>query len=338
MYTIFFFCQASGDIVHILQAIHNEHASNNKIVVLCTQKELLECWKFLNIKFIQIKYFPKIYPPILKPWKIHSWRKRISQLLKEYGLFELSNNKIYFTSIYDDPVIGYCVYCLYNKGVQIVYLNHYDDIQSITPIKGKLKFKNRLLLSLHKLCTGINFQLYNMPGRWNVLRFPIENIKVKEIKSNIDLSICQEYAYNIGDKKQKSVLFFCQPNRDLNLISNAEYDKIHVEVLTYLKEKGYYIIEKGHPIIGLCNKAKEFADIIIPASVPSELINLKSIKMCVGFMTIALSSAARIGINSYSFLPLIKDHNTEAYEGAIRFIKSTGDNKIKLINNVEEIE
>lgn len=340
MTKIFFLCQASGDIIHILQEAHKIHITNNNvsIKVLCLYKELIESWKFLSISFIEIEYFPRYFIPISQPWKLFSWRKKVNSLFKKEGFNNTQeNSRIYFTSIYDDPTTAYYVHKLYKLKYQIYYLNHYDDKQAIIPV-NHISIKDKIRLLLYRFLTNINFDLYYMSGRWNVLRFPKEKYHFPEISSEINHSICQQYAYTIKNEKGKYILLFSQPNRDFSLVSDQEYNYIYQQVSDRLKEKGYFIVQKGHPVIGLCESIKSQADIIIPATIPSELINLSSFDACYGFMTIALASTAKLGSPSYSFLPLVKNHTTEAYKGAIDFVNSSSENKIKYINKIEDIQ
>lgn len=340
MDNVIFFCQASGDIVHILQEAHKIHTEdcNTSIKVLCLYKELIESWKFLSINFVKVEYLHKYDIPILYPWKIYNWRKKVNTLLKEKVFnHSISVKRVYFTSIYDDPISTYYIYKLYKMGYNIYYLNHYDDKQAIVPLVHT-SLKDRIRLLMYKICTGIDFKLYHMSGRWNVIRFPKEEYNLKELTSEIDNSICQQYAYKVKNKTDKLVLFFSQPNRDLTLVENSEYDSINLQVINRLKEIGYYVVQKGHPVIGLCKQIQPLADLIIPSTIPSELIDIKAFKACYGFMTIALASTAKQGVPSFSFLPLLRNHNTESYEGAIKFIDSTSNNMIKYINDLKEIQ
>lgn len=337
MNKIIFFCQASGDIVHILQVAHNEHEkdSNSQIVILCMFEKLLESWRFLNINYIKVVYCQRLYAPISKPWTYFVWKNKVDKLLNNLifnGADKIS--KIYFTSIYDDPATAYYIHLIIKSGIKVIYLNHYDDKQSITPLK-KMSIVNRLKICMYRLLTGIKFQLYNMPGRWKVIRFPKEKYKLTEIDALLEPQIFKSYAFSINNDK-KNILLFSQPNRDHDLISDEEYDDIFYQVVIKLKELGYYIVQKGHPIIGTCKRIDDIVDLTIPSSIPSELVDYDSFIGCYGFLTIALASAAKMGITSYSFLPLTKNHDTEAYKGAINFTNSTSDNKIIFIQDLKD--
>lgn len=335
---IVFFCQAGGDIVHILKKIDDiqEETLNPSIRIFCfNNPQLLECFKFLQIKNVEVQYQPHFYPPISSPWRKFGWKKQVLKWLYQTNLIN-SCQVVYFTSIYDDAATTYYIKTLLEYGVRAYYLNHYDDIQSITPLRN-IKLVDRIRLLSYRFCTGINYSLSNMANRWNVVRFPKEKYDIIELHPVIDKKVCLKYAYRCDNGKKNKILFFSQPNREHDLISDEEFNAIHIQILSELKRKGYFVVLKGHPVIGLCPGTSSYADMIIPQFIPSELIDLSSFNACVAFMTIALASSAKMGIPSYSFLPLMKNHDSIFYKGACTFIRNTGDSKIVLLNNLAEL-
>lgn len=337
MDSVVFLCQASGDLVHILQAAHKEHVENNElaILVLCMDEKLLESWNFLNVDYIGVRYCPRYYAPISKPFTYCHWKRSVSALINSKIVDGNKIKRIYFTSIYDDPGTAYYIHILSKHNFDIIYLNHYDDKQSIVPLKH-VTFKDKLRILMYRCMTGIDFKLYYMSGRWNVIRFPKENYSFKEISSNIEPSFLKQYAFRL-DNGRRNVLVFSQPNRDYDLISDSEYDKIFYDVVIKLKESGYYVVQKGHPRLGTCHIVDSIVDYTIPASIPSELVNYDSFIGCYGYLTIALASSAKMGVNSYSILPLTKDHETAAYKGAEKFCNSTSDGKLLYVNQIDDI-
>lgn len=337
--SVVFFCQASGDIVHILKKIdeiQNENI-NSSIRIFCFNNlQYSECFKFLQIKNIEAQYYSHLYPPISSPWRKFIWEKQVLNWLNNTNLID-SNQSIYFTSIYDDAATTYYVKLLLEKGIKVFYLNHYDDIQSITPVTH-VKLIDRLRLLSYKFCTGIDYSLSNMANRWNVTRFPKEKYNIIELHPVLDKNVCSKYAYKCDNTQKNKILFFSQPNRDHELISDEEYNNLHIQMLCKLKEKGYFVVLKGHPAIGLCPGTSSYADLIIPQYIPSELIDLSTFNTCMAFMTIALASSAKMGIPSYSFLPLMKEHDSLNYNGALSFIKQTGDSKVILLSHIDEIK
>ena len=336
---VIFLCQAAGDIVHILGEIEkfNKIESDVCIYIFCLERKhsLKSCFSLLSLNNVIIDSLLSIEPCIRYPWKRWWYRKKTTKLLINKGI--LSNNTIvYFTSIYDDPVtIGYLGVLIRNH-CRICYLNHYDDSQNIVPL-NKYSISECCKLMLYYFFTGVPLSYYSMSNRWNVLRFPKEKYNIEEIKSKIDINICNKYSYSIGLPSKKTVLFFSQPNREKSLISDEEYNQIHFDVVEKLKALKYYIVIKGHPMLGICPINESQADLILPNKLPSELLNYKHVESCYGFMTIALATTAKLGVKTYTILPLMKDKTSLAYEGAIDYINMTGEFKINYLNDLNDI-
>ena len=335
---IIFFAQAGADVVHILKEIDslNEGAKDNCIQIVCLTPVLYDCFKYLqlppNVSFI---YCRRLVPPIKKIWARNKWRKNVNKFLNRHVLYE-NVSKIYFTSVNSDPTMAYYIKICINKGCEVIYLNHYDDIQAIVPLKNP-NIKERVKIWLFRYFIGLNLSWYRMGGRWNVIHFHYEDYSITEKRPLLDKEICKKYAYKINMGDKKAVLVFSQPNRDFDLISNKEHDHLFYKLVNTLKSKGYYVVLKGHPRLGVCQINIDQADEIIPQNISSELIDLSVFHSCYGFITIALSSAAKLGVPSYSFLPLMNDTKSQNYSDCLKFIDESGEGKIKLITSWNEI-
>ena len=331
-----FICQASADIVHIIKEIDNlRKNTNTSIIIVCVDKHFYDCFNFLSIENVELIYQRRYYPPIGRPWKYLSWRRSVRLFLNQIGL-NSTKDTLYFSSIYDDTATPCYVTVALRRGCKVKYLNHYDDIQSIGKITH-VPFVQRLKLYAYRFLCGIQFEYRNMSGRWNVTRFPIEKYNIEELHPMLDVEICNKYAYRPNIDCEKAVLVFSQTNRDKNLIEDKEYDYIHHKLVEELKKLGCYVILKGHPIIGICNTNKGQADLTIPQMLPSELIDMTKIRCCFAFMTIALSSSAKIGVECYSMLTLMKCHNA-FFDKAKAFIDSTSEGKIKYIESYNQLK
>lgn len=159
-----------------------------------------------------------------------------------------------------------------------------------------------------------------------------------ELYPVLDSVICKKYAVKIDSNVNKTALLFTQPNRDHQLISNEEHDEIQRSVAKKLKDAGYTLVLKGHPTIGICEAVRPYADVIVPQIIPGELLDFSQVHSCYAFLSIALASTAKLGICSYSFLPLMKSHESVNYQEALSFITETGEGKILLLNSLNEID
>ena len=338
MKSVVFFNQAAADIVHILKIYDQlESSGNYNFKVICFNNKLFcEVYEALSLKNMEILYFPHNYPPFKWPFRRRSWRKKISMALDH--IITDNDADIYFTSIYDDFLTPYYVGILAEKGHTVYYLNHYDDCQNISPAKN-IPLNKKIFLRLLNYNTGIKYTICNMSGRWLVTRYPKERIaSMIELHPTLDSQVCKKYAVKIGNCLGKTALLFTQPNRDHALISDSEYNELQYIVAQRLKDSGYPLAVKGHPALGICEDVRSFADIIIPQIIPGELLDYSQIDSCYAFITVALASTAKLNIPSYSFLPLMKTHESIYYQETISFISNTGEGKIKLLNSLKEIQ
>jgi hypothetical protein len=340
MKDIVFFCQAPADIAHILKEYEElkvKYADDLKVTIVCVNSKA-ELEYFSNIKLENVYVFYLEYIPISirKIWKLFSWKKKTIKSIKDLE-FLYGDKTFYFCSIYDDVITAFHMHYLYQNRKKIIYLNHYDNEQNIIPI-NKITDKQIIYEKIYFLVTGIKYKFWDMSGRWNVIRFPIEDVAFREKQVVLDSHICKKYAYKINTSKyKKAVMLFSQPNREKSLLSDDEHDKLHILVVLKLKELGYTVFTKGHPRMGICQCLKNIVDEEIPQVIPSELIDLYMFKFCIGFVSFALSSSAKLGIPAYSFISLIKSRN-EHYDGLITFTDTTSENKIKFIHSLDELE
>lgn len=335
---IVFFCQAGADIIHILKEIEtlNERIKQPRIKVICLNSFLFR--SFSNIKLsdnVIIAYCRRVHPPMYTPWRKSAWLKIVETILSRH--FDEDNiSRVYFTSVNDDPIgITYVCWCL-KKGYQMFYLNHYDEKQAISPVKC-ISIKDKIRLYLYKYFTGLDFSWYRMGGRWNILHFHIENYQVEELHPILDKTICKKFSYKICNDTKKNALVFSQPNREHELITDEEYNNLFHRLVEELKNAGYYVILKGHPILGICPTNTDQADEIIPQTLPSELIDLDVIDSCYGFLTIALSSSAKLGLLSYTILSLMNNKQSPNYYDSVNYVNETSEGKIKFLNSWKEL-
>jgi hypothetical protein len=339
MKDIVFFCQAPADIVHILKEYEDlkiKYADSLRVKIVCVNSKAgMEYFSNVSLEKVQVFYLEYIPISIKKFWLLYNWRKKTIDAIKDFGFLD-GDRTFYFCSICDDIVTAFYMYYFYRNNKKIVYLNHYDNKQNIIPIKRETA-KQIIYEKIYFLVTGIKYKFWDMSGRWDVIRFPIESVDFNEKQPVIDSLICKKYAYRIDTGKYKNaVILFSQPNREKKLLSNDDHDKLHIQIILKLKELGYTIFTKGHPRTGICQCLKNIVDVEIPQTIPGELVDLSTFKFCIGFVSIALASSAKSGIPTYSFIPLVKNRN-EHYTKLITFVNTTSENKIKLIHSLDEL-
>jgi hypothetical protein len=339
MKDIVFFCQAPADIVHILKEyddLKTKYADDLQVEIVCVnQRVLLDYFNNIQLNNVRISYLKYIPISLKKIWQLWNWKQKTIKSIEKLGF--LSGDKtFYFCSIYDDAITLYLMKFFHDRNKEIIYLNHYDNKQNISPLE-KRNIKQKIYEILFFIITGIKYKFWNMSGRWGVLRFPIENVDFQEKYPVLDTITCEKYAYKIMiNKSEEAVIVFSQPNRERQLLTDEEYDNLHIQIVLKLKEIGYKVYAKGHPRIGLCECIKNLVDEEIPQIVPSELLDLSMFKFCIGFATIAMASSAKLGIPTYSFLPLVKDHSS-SYEELMKFSIISGDKRVKFIYSLDEI-
>ena len=333
------FCQTSADFPYLLKE-YDELVSTNPestIKIICLNNPIYATFfKSLNLQHAKIEFLDNLLFPLKKIWVIPWWRRKAKRRLEK--VIPLNNNTYYFTSIYDDPSTNFYIHLLYKKKQKIVYLNHYDKIQNIQPL-GKRSLKNYFIEFLYFLFTSIRYKYYDMSGRWNPIRFPIEDYnKIIETNPTLDKHTCEKYSCQIetSDNAKKNVLLFSQPNRDQKLISDEEYNQLHLNLVNILKQNGFKVYTKGHPRIGICPVLNNEVDGVIPQYIPGELLGLSSFSACIGFLTIALSSTAKLKIiPTYSFLPCMANNDSPVYKDALSFMNASSNYNIQYIETFE---
>ncbi len=337
-FNVLFFAQANADVVHVLKEIEELNTEFNHITVkvVCLTISIYKCFVCLELpEYVSVDYCKRIRPPLKKPWKRWYWRNLVDSILNKYSNNE-HYDRVYFTSVNDDQVTPYYVQHFVKRKSKAFYLNHYDDKQAIEDAEN-VPFKQKIGLLLFHFFTNLDFTMKRMGGRWNITHFQYNKYPIRELHPVIDREICKKYAYNIHLNSKKAVLVFSQPNRDFDLISNDEYDMLLYTLVDILKSKGHYVVIKGHPTLGICLKNKNQADEEIPSMLSSELIDLSSFEACYGFLTIALGSSAKLGVPSYSILPLMSDTSSLDFEKCVRFIKESGNGRIIFLSSWDEI-
>lgn len=335
---VVFFCQAGADIVHILKEVDEikKEGPLKKIKIVTLGIPLYICFKRISLPDkVSVCYIRRINPPLKRPWKKKSWERIVDKLLLK-NVLETDVEKVYFTSVNDDPVASYYVIWCLKHGCKICYLNHYDDIQAIAPTK-EVSLYDRIRLAAYKYFTGINYSWYRMGGRWNVIHFSYKTYPILELHPLLDRGVCNKYSYRLPTQSKKAILVFSQPNRDQTIISDEEYNEMFSYLVTMLKDNGFYVVLKGHPILGICPSNIEQADEELPQILPSELIDYDGFCACVGFITIALSSAAKLGLPSYSIISLMKNASSNNYKECINGLMASSDNKVFLLKSWNEI-
>lgn len=335
---VVFFCQAGADIVHILKEVDEIKKEDllKKIRIVTLGIPLYICFKRISLPDkVSVCYIRRLNPPLKRPWKKKNWERIVDKLLLNNVLGTDVEN-VYFTSVNDDPVASYYVVWCLKQGCKICYLNHYDDIQAIAPT-NEVSLYDRIRLLIYNYITGLKYSWYRMGGRWNVIHFNYKTYPISELHPLLDKGICQKYSYKLSSQLQNAILVFSQPNREQAIISDDEYNKMFNYLVKLLKENGFYVVIKGHPVLGICPSNKEQADEEIPQILPSELIDYDVFCASIGFITIALSSAAKLGLPSYSIISLMKQTSSKNYKECVESLMTSSDNKINFLKSWNEI-
>ena len=106
------------------------------------------------------------------------------------------------------------------------------------------------------------------------------------------LGITQKYSYTPNVIGNNLVILFTEPYRN-KFQTREDYSRMNVNIVQSLQAKGYQVIMKGHPRIGILESIKDLVDDIVPIFVPSEFIDYSIFRFAIGFVSTSLCNSAR---------------------------------------------
>ena len=270
----------------------------------------------------------------LKPWTWISFKKQVKKNLIN---LRLDNCDVYYTSRYD--FFSYCHFKQFPESVTFIYRDKKDSEVWCYKGENKASFKIHIRRLIEKYIKqfycGIKLD-YDNSGSVSILGFDptrLGHVIRKNLSDAEEREIQQKYSYSFKLKSGKNAIFFTEPFRN-RFHEENDYIEMNKMVVNELHRKGYSVILKGHPRLGVCAEITQMVDDIIPNYIPSEFINYFSFDIAIGFVSTALCGTASI-IPTYSVLDICSITDKQLANNWRQFIKNESNNQVLFITNFD---
>lgn len=326
------FCQAPGDIIHVL-AIYQEHCSESRISIYCVNvKPIYDYLLSLKLEVVNLEFIPydfKFSPT--NPFSIIVARKKLKKIHKT--LFANKKNEtVYFFAIWFDWISFFLVNKLTNNN-NVIYYEHYKSV----PEKGKEKYniKEKYILTLYYWVTGLKLQ-YTKDDAIKRLLFLYQDKNIKKQSAlEIKPELFSPYLYQVENIQDKSVLLIETELTGYDIFS--DYQSEMRQIINTLQKKGYIIYIKGHPSLGTTKEIEDICNYIIPKHIPAELIDTSQFHKFIGIQSFSLVYFSNISDSVFSIIELLSFNKKSQKNMYLEYLNSNSNKKIKFPKNISEI-
>jgi hypothetical protein len=325
------FCQAPIETAQVLYIYEKIKPQYKNIIIACLRtKSYIDFFKYMKLE-VQYIYIPEF---IFSIKHILGNIKKISEIKHYAQTININESDIYFTSRFDEQLAFLLVYKKNNN--KSYYIYDKDTIWKLSN-KYKMTLKQKLYDWYLKTITKAKLERFPTSESNALYNIPVEKMSNCQIIYNkIDSDFFKKHSYKIPNNiTERTVIFYSEPYR-FDFTSQDSYYEMNKRIVDSLHHKGYKVALKGHPRIGVPDNVMNMVDYIIPAFIPAEFINLKDFTFAIGFVSTSLSDALR-EIPSYSVLKMCPIQNINNYNHFSSFLSELSSNKIKFIENFNEI-
>lgn len=324
--------QAPADIPYALDIIQRHKSSDIHVYAINVENIYKLLKKVLETK-IHLEFIPYPFVGYNSVNKIRRTKKEFYQLWKSrFETNDYNGAGVFFFSRFEDSFTCFLIEQFNRrKNVCINYINHYDP----KGLKIRLKDTFRCLIFNPVLyyITGASFKITYW-GKYPELN--VNNYHIKEQVADIAHLDLTPYLFSVG--KQPAVLYLVNPKYDGCCYDFDDYVQKIKSISDGLRSKGVTIYIKGHPRMGLPKELDGVYDERIEDFVISELIDYSKFRLVVGCESTAIAHAALQKTNGVvSILDMLKPANKENFERVRSHICNQSENKVLLVNNIEEI-
>ena len=258
------------------------------------------------------------------------YRKHLKRKLTQIGV---NDNSLFFFTDVNEGNIGLLLPFLKKcNPTQILSIQDLYDIADYQQTHISSNIKRRIKAKLLSFFYNTHFIAASEGGSeelWTdskAYHFPIIDYS--------DTSIINKYRIKVTDAPN-CVVFYTNEYYN-RLYEDNDYDKMNIEIINILHQKGYKVLVKNHPMQGTPNFVNDLADEIIPSYIPGEYIELTSFNFAIGFFSTALATASEI-IPTYSVLNVWNVKNAKFRDEFIQYLKNFKNSNVIFLNTLEEI-
>lgn len=336
-YDILLIIQAPADARYALNIYENNRGK--KIHLCIVNVELV--YKFikgLNLENVDIQFIPYLDFDIKNPLSIIKTRFHLKNAWDNYFSDNEYGKIYYFSRFFDWYTAGLIGRFIKNGNSNIIYWDHYDDLCAMSDVLVKkistTFVKNFIVSIIISFVSNVKFisryKLCNI--EFNYKKYPIKKITEREISINKNFY----YSLPFSTSNKNNILFFLSPE-ELSFITKESIEIVR-KLIKNLKDKGYCVIVKGHPRLGVPKDFLCLFDHEIPKHIPSEFLNYSNIDTVIGVISSATSYVAKCeNIRTISIINFLKFREEGKFEYYRKFLSSLSDNNVEFISRINEI-
>ncbi|MCU6770345.1 Uncharacterised protein [uncultured Bacteroides sp.] len=330
-------CQAPVEIPNIL-CFYEEIKNRYKDITIVSRdtNSYNEFFQYIGLEANFVRWSNDYRFDALNPFTWIAFRKQIKENVDK---LKIDNVDVFYSSRYD--FFSYCHFKQFPLSTTFTYRDKKDSevwcYKGTNKASFKVSIKRKLEKFIKQCFCGTKLEYYNC-GAHSILGFNPQNLRhtiKKKLSDTEEKSIIQKYSYKPHTNSKYTAIFFTEPYRNKFQDSN-DFISVNKTIISELHKKGYAIILKGHPRIGLCKEIEHLADDIIPNFIPSEFIDYNEFNIAIGFVSTALCGTSQI-IPSYSVLDLCSITDKRLAEHWRQFLNELSNNKIVFINSFSDI-
>lgn len=329
----YIFCQAPTKIPATLLCYEAElNKGNDVVIVTKNARNMYDFFRLLKLK-AKIMHLEPL--SISGSLLLHRRQviKRVKDDIQMLGINAKNGDKIFFTDICDDFIMG----------LYLAQLSQFPICKIQGQIDMKKKLDERFVRNNLPCRIWLKEKIFSCVFNYSFIYTHIDHwtltINIRKYNYPIldysDMSVCSRYLVAPSNTNGHNVLFFTEPYRN-EFQTKDDYMRLNFVIIDYLKSKGYTVCVKGHPRIGLPDGVLEKADFEVPSYLISEFIDLKSYDFAIGFVSTSVCNATA-QIPAYSVLPMCEIINQEQADYWYDYINKMGNHKVVFINDFNEL-
>lgn len=331
------FFQAPADLPYVLK-LYEDNIGKRPIYIYVINVE--NNYKFitkLHLKVDRITFIPYSNFSVKR---IFSCIRAFIQVRRSYMRYfsNIHDADIYFFSIITDWMTSYFVVNLsMDITNSIIYADHYDHIE-IRKRSEKLNFKQWMNSNITFFISQIPFD-YHYEKKEFIYSFPYQNYNIKKIDAE-PINNFSKYRLNVDcviDGKY-NILFLVDPwGYEGLMIDNKENLEV-IQIIKKLQSLGANVIVKGHPRMGLNQKVRDVADLVIPEYIPSQFINVENFDLIIGIETTGLLHYIDYyNIPVFSIVKLLNSVGREHVNRIVALLDTYTNNRMKYFESLDQI-
>lgn len=335
------FFQAAADFSYIIQ-LYNKYKGKRDIYLFVINVE--NNYKFvksLDLDLKKLVFIPYYDLSLKRVYRYITQAVRVRFLWNKYMRNFDSADVVFFSCAFD-WMTAYFVKKLSlfpnNRVFTAGTYNNYDNIfyKMIGDklINVGLTVRKKIDLLLLYMMTGIKFV------SWKEFRgyvFPYYDYPIKKRQINIDVEVLNLYKYKIKKSNNKSVIFFPNPWVEEGKMIEEQVDKEMADVIIELKRKGYKVIVKGHPRLGLPKVISDVCDDVIPLYIPAEFVDFTGVDLILGFTSTSIVFYSKNStIPTYSLINFIHSADQRKLDEHKKILISMAGDGINIPKSMEE--